>query len=136
MNLARPAALLAAAALALAAPWAALAQSGSPASAADVSQPRFADGNDWTKSTEAQKQAFIFGIANTISVAVGWDARHVPEGQNTFSRRAAAGLGGVSLGEAVQRVDAWYAANPGRRDTPVVAVLWLDIAKPKLEGKK
>jgi hypothetical protein len=136
MNLARATALLATAAFALAAPLAVHAQSPTPLRAADAAQPRFADGNDWTKSSEAQKQAFLFGIANAISVAVGWDARHVPQGQTTFSRRAAAGLGGVSLGEAVQRVDAWYAANPGKLETPVVAVLWLDIAKPKLEGSR
>jgi hypothetical protein len=45
-------------------------------------------------------------------------------------------LAGTSLGEAVTRIDAWYAANPGRLGTPVVAVIWLDIAKPKLQGRK
>jgi hypothetical protein len=104
--------------------------------AAPVTQQRFADGNDWQRASPDQKQAFLFGIANAISVAIGWDARHVPENQTTFSRRARDGLAGVSLGEVAQRVDAWYAANPGRLDTPVVAVMWLDIAKPKLQGRK
>jgi hypothetical protein len=54
----------------------------------------------------------------------------------TFSRRARDGLGNTSLGEAVNRIDAWYAANPGKLETPVVAVMWLDIAKPRLKGRK
>jgi anti-sigma factor RsiW len=95
---------------------------------------RFANGHDWQKSSPDQKRTFMFGIANALSVAVGWDARHVPEGQLTFSRRAREGLAGTTLDESVRRVDAWYQANPGRLDTAVVAVLWLDIAKPKIAG--
>ena len=101
-----------------------------------VTQQRFADGNDWSKASLDEKRAFLFGIANAISVAIGWDERHVPASQTTFSRRARDGLGDTSLGEAVNRIDAWYAANPGRLETPVVAVMWLDIAKPKLQGRK
>jgi hypothetical protein len=101
-----------------------------------VTQQRFADGNDWSKASLDEKRAFLFGIANAISVAIGWDERHVPAAQMTFSRRARDGLGGTSLGEAVNRIDAWYAANPGRRETPVVAVMWLDIAKPRLKNRQ
>jgi hypothetical protein len=118
------------------APLPAAAQAQAPAAPPSVSEQRFADGKDWQSASPEERQAFLFGIANVISVAIGWDARHVPEGQTTFSRRARDGLAGVSLAEAVQRVDAWYAANPGRLETPVVAVLWLDIAKPKLQGRK
>jgi hypothetical protein len=83
-----------------------------------------------------ERRAFVVGIANAISVGIGWDERHVPAGQNTFARRAGMGLSGISLGETVRRIDAWYAANPGKLDTPVVAVMWLDIAKPKLKSGK
>lgn len=97
------------------------------------SQQRFADGKDWIAASPDARRAFVFGIANAISVGTGWDERHVQPGQTTFARRAAAGLAGVSLGEATRRIDAWYAANPGKLDTPVVAVIWLDIAKPRLK---
>lgn len=99
-------------------------------------QQRFANGNDWTSASMDERRAFVFGIANAVSVGIGWDERHVPAGQTTFARRAGVGLSGLSLGEAVRRIDAWYAANPGKLDTPVVAVMWLDIAKPKLKSGK
>jgi uncharacterized membrane protein len=99
-------------------------------------QQRFANGKDWTSASVDERRAFLFGIANAISVGVGWDERHVPAGQTTFARRAGAGLAGVSLGETMSRIDAWYAANPGKIDTPVVAVMWLEIAKPKLKPAK
>jgi hypothetical protein len=124
------AALVALVALAFAAtPLAASAQT-----AAAVTEQRFADGSDWAQSSAAQKHAFVNGIANTLSVGVGWDERHVPAGQVTFARRARDGLSGTSLAEVVRRVDAWYAANPSRRETPVVAVMWLEIAKPRLQA--
>jgi hypothetical protein len=118
------------------APFAGHAQTPAPAASAQATDQRFADGNDWTKASVEERQAFLFGIVNVISVALGWDERHVPAGQVTFSRRARDGLAGTSLGEAMRRIDAWYAANPGRLETPVVAVIWLDIAKPKLQGRK
>ncbi len=132
----RKLALLAALALLVVAPFAGHAQTPAPAASTPAAQQRFADGNDWTTASLDEKRAFLFGIANAISVAIGWDERHVPAGQVTFSRRARDGLAGTSLGEAVNRIDAWYAANPGRLETPVVAVMWLDIAKPKLQGRK
>ena len=99
------------------APFAAAAQTQAPAAPSSVTEQRFANGKDWQSASPEERQAFHFGIANAISVAIGWDARHVPDGQTTFSRRARDGLACVSLAEAAQRVDAWYAANPGRLDT-------------------
>lgn len=128
MSIPRRFAAWAAAALIVAAPAMVQAQA--------APQQRFATGNDWTSASLEERRAFVFGIANAISVGVGWDERHVPAGQTTFARRAGVGLSGVSLGEAVQRVDAWCADNPGKLDTPVVAVMWLDIAKPKLKSGK
>jgi hypothetical protein len=68
-------------------------------------------------------------------VAYNYDARKLPAEQVTFSRRARAGLEGVSVEETMRRVDAWYAANPSKLDYAVIAVMWLDIAKPKLTRK-
>jgi hypothetical protein len=48
-------------------------------------------------------------------------------------RQAARGFAGTNVADAVKRVDAWYAANPDRMDVPVLSVLWLDIAKPRIK---
>lgn len=99
-------------------------------------QQRLADGSDWTGASVEERRAFLFGIANAISVGIGWDERHVPAGQTTYARRFGAGLSGISLGESMRRIDAWYAANPGKLETPVVTVMWREIAKPKLNPAK
>jgi hypothetical protein len=98
-------------------------------------QQRLADGNDWAKSSADEKRAYLIGIGNAVTVAYNYDARKLPAEQVTFSRRARAGLEGVSVEETMRRVDAWYAANPSKLDYAVIAVMWLDIAKPKLTRK-
>jgi hypothetical protein len=34
--------------------------------------------------------------------------------------------------EAMDRIDAWYKANPGQLDKPILSVIWIDIAEPRL----
>jgi hypothetical protein len=101
-----------------------------------VNAEKLADGNDWLESSNDQHLAYMLGLANTISVAYQYDTKKLPSQETTFSRRAVLGLGGTSVREAVQRVDAWYKANPSKLETPVMRVLWLDIAKPRLAKVK
>jgi hypothetical protein len=99
-------------------------------------QQRLANGNDWVKSSADEKRAYLIGIGNAVTVGYNYDARKVPAEQVTFARRARAGLDGVSVEETMRRVDTWYEANPGKLDYAVIAVMWLDIAKPKLTKAK
>lgn len=98
-------------------------------------QQRLADGNDWVRSSADEKRAYLIGIGNAVTVGFNYDARKLPAEQVTFSRRARAGLEGVSVEETMRRVDAWYQANPAKLDYAVIAVMWLDIAKPRLTKK-
>ena len=102
---------------------------------AAAAQQRLADGNDWVRSSGDEKRAYLIGIGNAIAVGFNYDARKLPAEQVTFSRRARAGLEGVSVEESMRRVDAWYQANPTKLDYAVIAVMWLDIAKPRLTKK-
>lgn len=100
-----------------------------------ASAQRLANGNDWVKSSPEEKRAYVIGIGNAVAVGYDYDARKVPPGQITFARRAKDGLDGVTLADTVKRIDAWYNANPAKLDYSVIAVMWLDIAKPKLARK-
>lgn len=104
-----------------------------PSPATAVKAQHYANGNDWQRATPQMRHAFLFGVANLLSVAVDWDDRHVPAGQQTFSRRARAGLADTSLGEVSDRIDRWYGANPDKLDTPVIVVMWNEVAKPRLQ---
>ena len=91
-----------------------------------------ADGNDWKNSSESERASYLVGISNMISVGNAYDQRKVPREDKTFMRQAARGLSGTTVPEAVRRIDAWYAANPGRLDVPVLSVLWIDFVKPRI----
>jgi hypothetical protein len=93
---------------------------------------RLADGNDWDKSTDSERGAYLVGISNMISVGNAYDTKKVPGEDKTFMRQAYKGLSDTTIPEAIRRVDAWYRANPGRLDVPVLSVLWIDIVKPRL----
>ncbi|MFQ2101776.1 hypothetical protein [Aeromonas sanarellii] len=126
-------AILTAIQIAVVVPLPAQAKTASPSPATAVTAQQFANGNDWQRATPQMRQAFLFGMANLLSVAVDWDDRHVPADQQTFSRRARVGLADVSLGEVAARIDRWYGANPDRLDTPVIVVMWDQVAKPRLQ---
>jgi len=91
-----------------------------------------ANGNDWKNSSQPERAAYLVGISNMISVGNAYDQRKVPDEDKTFMRQAARGLSGTTVPEAVRRIDAWYAANPGRLDVPVLSVLWIDFVKPRI----
>ena len=93
---------------------------------------KLADGNDWNKSSDSERNAYLVGISNMISVGNAYDMKKVPGEDKTFMRQAYQGLRETTIPEAIRRVDAWYRANPGRLDVPVLSVLWIDIVKPRL----
>lgn len=95
---------------------------------------KLADGRDWRNSTETERAAYLVGVSNMISVGNAYDKKKVPGQDRTFMRQAARGLAGTTVAEAVERVDAWYTANPDRMDVPVLSVLWLDIVKPRMKN--
>ena len=93
---------------------------------------RLADGNDWSKSTDSERRAYLVGISNMISVGNAYDTKKVPGEDRTFMRKSYRGLSHTTIPEAMQRVNEWYRENPGRMDVPVLSVLWMDIVKPRL----
>lgn len=93
---------------------------------------KLADGHDWQASSVEQRQAYVVGISNVITVGSAWDARKLPGEEGTFMRKALAGLGETTIESAIQRVDAWYASHPQELDQPVLVVIWREIAKPRL----
>jgi len=94
---------------------------------------KLADGDDWANSSETERAAYLVGVSNMISVGNAYDQKKVPGEDKTFMRQAARGLAGTTVAEAVRRVNAWYAANPDRKNVPVLSVLWLDIVKPRIQ---
>jgi hypothetical protein len=55
-----------------------------------------------------------------------------PDAPASLSDRTAQGIDDVSIDAVRERIDAWYAANPSRLETPVLGVIWIDLVNPEL----
>jgi hypothetical protein len=94
------------------------------------------DGNDWAKSTERERLAYILGLSNTLSVGYAADEKRLPGNRDTFTHRAVAGLAGTTVEQAVNVSDAWNKTNPNQLTTPVFKVLWDQIGRPRVGNVK
>ena len=85
-----------------------------------------ADGTAWTAASEAEKEAYLVGVGNMLKVeyVVQSKSDNPPNKDQSAIGRWWDGLESVTANQAIMAVDAWYAANPGKLDTPVIMVLW------------
>ena len=97
---------------------------------------RLANGNDWNKSDTEDRLAYLAGISDMLTAGYAYDSKKLLEQENTFMRIAFKGLNATTIPEAMERIDAWYKANPGQLDKPILSVIWIDIAKPHLAASK
>ena len=102
----------------------------SPAAAEDVP---LVDGTMWKKSAPILKRTYLVGISNLMSAeyAVQKEFGPPPDDQTAIQRMYEE-IDDMTLNEAVEQIDAWYAANPGKMDTTVLEVIWIDMVRPNL----
>lgn len=135
--------------LALAAP--AMAAGEADAQAKPVPQNRIEQltGKAWLASSQEAKVALLFGIELALNVEkFGADMANARMAQNPkgkklppiklspFAEAWYKSFANVHLTDIAAQIDAWYAANPGSEDTLVLAVIWRDLMKMPMDGKK
>ena len=95
---------------------------------AEAQTQALVDGRQWQQSSLDQRRAYLVGVSNVISVGARYDPRHAPAGADTFAVRSQRGLQGARMEPAIAAVDAWYKAHPDKLDTPVLSVVWREVA--------
>ncbi len=75
-------------------------------------------GEQWTKSSEQSKKAYLIGIANVIQVETAVNAANPPSDGQTIVPRFVQGLKGHTLDTVRDGLDRWYAANPDKGQRP------------------
>lgn len=134
---------------ALAATCIAMAMVAAPTRAAEIPM---VTGEQWTKSSDAEKKAYLLGMANIVQVDNAVQAANAPKvapkhppknppksAQNdaqTFLPRLSKGMEGQTLDSVRQNLDSWYAANPERLKRPVIDIIWFEMAVPGLQKNK
>ena len=94
------------------------------------------DGEHWTASDSDSKLAFLMGMATMVKVEQNLLGDPPPPGTTSFAPALAKGIGDMTLTEVMNRLDALYADNPDRMDESVIALIWQEIAIPRLEASE
>ncbi|MBE2245406.1 MAG: hypothetical protein IAE86_21840 [Burkholderiaceae bacterium] len=90
-------------------------------------------GEQWTKSSEDVKKAYLVGIANLAQVEAAYAGNTPPSDAQSFLPRLSKGMQGQTLDSVREGLNRWYAANPGKLQRPVIETIWFEMALPGLK---
>lgn len=94
---------------------------GSPSSPAIV-----VDGELWLHSSPETRKAFLVGAGNMMAMETAYSRKKgtPPPVAGAMVGKA---LEPLTLDQISSRVTRWYEGNPGRRNMPVMSVIWIDM---------
>lgn len=90
-------------------------------------------GEQWTKSSEDVKKAYLVGIVNLAQIEVAYAAGNPAGDSQSFLPRFAKGMQGQTLDSVREGLNRWYAANPGKLQRPVLETIWFEMAVPGMK---
>lgn len=90
-------------------------------------------GEQWTKSSEDVKKAYLIGIVNLAQVERAYAGNTQPSDAQSILPRLAKGMQGQTLDSVREGLNRWYAANPGKLQRPVLETIWFEMALPGLK---
>lgn len=91
--------------------------------------PVVIDGNLWLSSPAEVRKAFVIGVGNMLMLETAY-AKKKGTTPSVAAEMAASALNGLTLDQVTDRISRWYEMNPGRRDMPVIGVMWVDMISP------
>ena len=90
-------------------------------------------GEHWVPASLDQKRAYLFGVGNVLEI------EQAMAGEQYAGMRGRSivpvlleGLSGTSIAEMVIQIDKYYADNPEQVSRPVLEVMYLEMALPRL----
>jgi hypothetical protein len=90
----------------------------------------FVTGQHWTDSSEEQKRAYLYGIGNMLELQQALAQKG--GAKSAFVDDMIKGLSPLELDGVEKALDAWYAGHPDEIHRPVIEVMYLNIARPRL----
>ena len=91
-------------------------------------------GEHWTTADLTQKRAFLIGIGHVMEVeqAMAGDELAAMRGRSIVPVLLN-GLSGVGLPDMVAQLDTYYSGNPEQLKRPVLEVLYIEMALPRMK---
>ncbi|HSQ81945.1 MAG TPA: hypothetical protein VLU54_12580 [Casimicrobiaceae bacterium] len=91
------------------------------------------NGDQWTKSSEEMKKAYLVGIANVAQIETAYSGTSPPPDAQSIVPRLVRGLKGQTLDSVRETLNRWYAAHPDQLQRPVIETLWFEMVVPGLQ---
>jgi hypothetical protein len=91
------------------------------------------NGEHWMSASLEQKRSYLFGIGNLLEIeqAMAGDDYQSMRGRSIVPVLLE-GLSGVSIADMVAQLDEFYADHPDQIKRPVIGVLYIEMALPRL----
>ena len=90
-------------------------------------------GEQWTKSSEETKKAYLVGMTNMSQVEMAYGGATPASDAQSVLPRMAKGLKGQTLDTVREALNKWYAAHPDRMQRPVIETIWFEVVVPGLQ---
>jgi hypothetical protein len=104
-----------------------------PVAASEDDVP-FVDGTMWKATATPLKRAYLIGIANFLSAEYAFQHKNgFPPSSQSSIQTVYEGIDDMTLDQSIARIDGWYVKNPGKDDTTVLEVIWLDMVEPNVD---
>ena len=103
---------------------------------ARADEVRLVTGEQWTRSSDELKKAYLVGIANVAQVETAYTAANPPPDAQSIVPRMVRGLKGQTLDSVREALNKWYAAHPDRLQRPVIETIWFEMVVPGLQKSK
>ncbi|MEX3985136.1 hypothetical protein AB4Y45_39935 [Paraburkholderia sp. EG287A] len=87
-------------------------------------------GQQWMASTDAEKKAYLVGIANLLDIERAYAYAGNTVNSNDIAQRFGKGMQGQTLDSVRQGLDSYYTANPAMIQHPVIETLWFQMVVP------
>jgi hypothetical protein len=91
------------------------------------------NGDHWVAAELDEKRAYLFGVGNVLEIeqAMAGDSYAGMRGKSIVPVLLD-GLSGMSIADIVAQLDQFYASHPDQTKRPVLEVLYLEMALPKM----
>ncbi len=89
---------------------------------------QYVTGKEWTASKKSEKLSYLMGISNLMSADYMLQKKSGRAGGSAIPElyRETAN---ISIEQAMDMIDAWYAANPEEMNETVLDVIWVTIVE-------
>lgn len=93
-------------------------------------------GEHWIASSREQKVAYLFGLGNMLEVeqAMQGKRRSKQVSSNSIVPVLIDGLSDLSTSQLREKIDQWYEKKPQQLQRPVIEVLYIEFALPKVKS--